>query len=435
MSDSDRTQSERLAVLAQHLRGAVKPPGVLALERGLNTLRARGVSERMRPRVVLGRGLAVVLAVSFVALSAAVAPWLWSRSRAAVTPVSVTRIAGGQILEGGYLSEVGHQGVELHFSEGSTFALTPGTRGRLRALTADGASFEVDHGTAAFQITPSVERHWFVEAGPFLVSVRGTDFTVVWDPTSERLEVKLRRGRVTVSGPLVGDNFALRPGQHLAVSLPKGEATITEARLDSAAASPAAVDSAASDASLSAASPGPARSSGASPTAPPLPTSAAQGQTAERGWRQALAKGEWDAILDDVQRAGVAASLRTLSSDDLFALADAARYRRRPDLARAALLSELERFPNSPRSLDAVFLLGRVEEARGNGSAPAIARYDEYLARAPSGTYAAEALGRKMILVKSSQGPGAAHEIASDYLRRFPNGSYADAARTLQRGP
>ncbi len=434
MKDPERTQADRLDAMAEHLRTTAKPHGALALERGLNALRARLSVERKRPRLVLRRGLALALTLSSVALGVLLVRSLWPHPRAPLKPVALTRVVGGQVLEGGYLSEIGHRGVELDFDEGSTFVLTPGTRGRLRSLGADGARFEVDHGTAAFRITPSAERRWVVEAGPFLVSVRGTDFTVVWDPTSERLDVELRRGRVTVSGPVVGDDLGLRPGQHLAVSLQRAETTISETRLDSAPAASAGI-AAAADAAAPSASLTPAPALRPSPSSLPVPSSAARLSSVEHGWRQALAKGQWDRILDDVERAGVAASLQTLSSDDLFVLADAARYRRRTDLARAALLAERERFPNSPRSLDAVFMLGRVEELRPHGSAQAIARYDEYLARAPSGTYAAEALGRKMILVKATDGPDRAREIASEYLRRFPKGSYAEAARTLERVP
>jgi hypothetical protein len=129
------------------------------------------------------------------------------------------------------------------------------------------------------------------------------------------------------------------------------------------------------------------------------------------------------------------ATLENASSDDLFALADAARYRRRTDLARAALLAQRRRFPHAPRSLDTIFLLGRVEELRAQGAAQAIARYDEYLAQAPAGAYAAEALGRKMILTDERDGRSAARPIADEYLRRFPGGSYAGSARALQRAP
>ena len=85
-------------------------------------------------------------------------------------------------------------------------------------------------------------------------------------------------------------------------------------------------------------------------------------------------------------------TLESAASEDLFVLADAARYATRAELARSALLAVRRRFPRSPRSLDALFMLGRAEEARENGTrAQAIDRYDEYLAQAPTGAYAAEA--------------------------------------------
>jgi TolA-binding protein len=148
-----------------------------------------------------------------------------------------------------------------------------------------------------------------------------------------------------------------------------------------------------------------------------------------------LARGHWDRILADVKRIGVEATLSSASSEDLFALADAARYRRRPDLARAALLAERRRFPESPRALDAIYLLGRVEESRENGTAQAIAWYDEYLTRAPTGPFVGEALGRKMTLTDKLEGPTRARPVAEDYLRRFPKGNYAGSARELIRAP
>ena len=47
-----------------------------------------------------------------------------------------------------------------------------------------------------------------------------------------------------------------------------------------------------------------------------------------------------------------------------------------------------------------------------------------------AGTYAAQALGRKM-LIESRRGSSSAAIDAEDYLRRFPSGSYADAAKLI----
>jgi len=119
---------------------------------------------------------------------------------------------------------------------------------------------------------------------------------------------------------------------------------------------------------------------------------------------------------------------------ELAALADAARYRRRDDVARRALLAERARFPRSARARDAAFLLGRLEETSGGG-VRALEWYDRYLQEAPLGAYASEALARKMTATARVQGPRAAREVAATYLRRFPNGSYAASARGLLAAP
>jgi len=251
---------------------------------------------------------------------------------------------------------------------------------------------------------------------------------------SERFELRLRHGRVVVSGPVSGGDVALRAGQRLVVSLARAETVITEDHAEDglveANGSPAAPTPFGSQSSSTAAD----TPAGANPSTVPAPPAVAK-VGGERRWADELASGHWDRILESVERAGVQATLDSASSEDLFALANAARYRRRADLARAALLAQRRRFPGSPRALDAVFLLGRVEESRSSGRARAIVWYDDYLARAPAGAYAAEALGRKMTLTSELGGPVQARPIAEEYLRRFPKGSYAGSARALLRVP
>jgi len=422
MTGSDRSEA-RLDRLSRLWRGSVAPPDAAELDRGLARLRGRLVAEGREPWLAR-RGTPLTAALVAGVLVALLLVWRLP-SRTGAAPVAVTQVEGGRILEAGYLAESGGKGMVLSFNEGSRFSLAPGTRGRLRAVTTEGVRLALDHGTAALRITPSHARRWWVEAGPFVVSVTGTDFTVHWDPTSEELGVELRQGRVAVSGPVVGDELVLRPGQNLTVNLAKRETVISEVPADKAAAAPPSAE--------------PAASASVRLSARDVPSGAALASVAPsasaRRWREALASGQWDKILADVEREGVETSLQKLSSDELFALADAARYRRRPELARAALLAQRERFPNSARSLDAVFLLGRVEESRAEGKQRALRRYDEYLERAPNGTYAAEALGRKMILVKELEGTKSARRVAAEYLERFPNGSYAEAAHTLERAP
>ena len=148
-----------------------------------------------------------------------------------------------------------------------------------------------------------------------------------------------------------------------------------------------------------------------------------------------MAAGQWDRVLAEVDRAGVKQTLAHASSEDLLALADAARYRRRTGLARAALLAERDRFPGSPPPWTPRFCSAVCEESRQGEIGEAVRWYDTYLAGAPTGTYASEALGRKMIATKGLRGAAAAESLAREYLRRFPAGPYAGAARELLLHP
>ena len=180
--------------------------------------------------------------------------------------------------------------------------------------------------------------------------------------------------------------------------------------------------------------------------APPARSAALPGRASQRagtrahspvsyGWAAALAAGEVDSILGDVERHGLKRSLGEASSDDLSALADAARYRRQQDIARQSLLAQRSRFPGSGRACDAAFLLGRLEESNEGGGPKALEWYDQYLEGAPNGAYASEALGRKMNATQKLMGGKAARAVAQEYLERFPTGAYAGAARALRQTP
>ena len=424
-----------LASMTELVREGVQRPAGAELDRGLDALYVRIAAGRVRRRRLVRWSLVGVTAALSILVVLQVASISRGHLSAPEPPALVYQIEGGKVLEGGYLRESGHAGLKLLFNEGSRFELAPGTRGRIRAVDKGGAHLVIENGTASFQVTHSNDRRWLVEVGPFLVAVKGTIFTVSWDPSSERFELNLRRGRVVVSGPVSGGDLALRSGQRLVVSLAKAETLITEEQPEEALGESVGIPA------LSAATPAASPPSIAvDKAAGPSPSTARAASTvakvdAERRWTEELASGHWDRILESVERTGVEAALNTASSEDLLALADAARYSHRTELARTALLAQCRRFPDSPRALDAIFLLGRVEESHGSGTARAMARYDEYLARAPTGAYAAEALGRKMTLMRQVGGAAQARPLAEEYLRRFPKGSYAGSAHALLQAP
>jgi len=432
LSSSESKGEEALATLTELARGSVQPPTSAQLDQGLQALSARIAGERSRRSRALRWSLVGATAVAAVVIGLG----SLARSRAhlpATEAFALTyHIEGGSLVDGGYLRESGHSGIKLSFDEGTEFVLMPGTRGRLRSLDGAGARIAIEHGTASFQVTPRSDHKWLIDVGPFLVTVRGTVFTVSWDAGSERFELRLQHGRVTVSGPISGGDISLQAGQRLVVDLPKAETLISEQKPEESwGAAAAAVPAASSPGERP--SPPLDKPAKASPTQAPSPPAAKL--DGDHRWTEALAAGHLDKILAEAEHVGVKATLEKASSDDLFALADAARYRRRVDLAREALMAEQRRFPGSSRALDAAFLLGRVEETSERGLAKAVDWYEEYLRRAPRGTYAAEALGRKMTLTNKLEGAEQARPIAEEYLRRFPNGSYAGSARALRRAP
>src|SRR5262245_22304630 len=275
MTDMGEGRGRRaLGALAELARGSAEPPTPAELDDGLRAVRARiEVGRAARKRTILRLSLmgtaaaALVIVVGFLRGPHAPSP--------AAPPAMAYRIEGGDVVDGGYLRESGRAGIKLFFAEGTEFIMTPGTRSRLRAVDATGARIAIEHGTASFQVTPAPDHRWQVDVGPFLVTVKGTVFAVSWDAATEKFELRLRHGRVTVSGPVTGGEIALRAGQRLLVDLPRGETLISEqpqAWLDTA-------------------------TDPAPPLAQPTRKPAASKLGEDRGWAGAMAAGDFDRIL------------------------------------------------------------------------------------------------------------------------------------------
>jgi hypothetical protein len=437
----DPKEGDALTGLIDLARSCALPATSVQLAQGLRDVAGRLTARKTRRRLALRSSLAVAMAATCALLVWGVVSG--SRTRLHPDPQSALayQIEGGSVIDGGYLHESSNSGIKLFFAEGTEFILMPGARGRLRAVDSQGARLAIEQGSASFQVTPRPDARWSVDVGPFLVTVKGTVFTVSWDAAAERFELRLRHGRVSVTGPVSGGEITLRAGQRLVVNLPKAETLITEQKPEEAWLEPVGEAPVGGGAELPEMPP-PMPSNPSTPSerpsvrTPVMPASSPRADRAEgeRRWAEAIAAGKWDRVLAEVERTGIKSTLNKASSEDLFALADAARYRRRTGLAREALLAERRRFPDSVRALDATFLLGRLAESSKRGTSRALEWYDEYLTRAPTGTYASEALGRKMIATSSVEGAARAQPIAEDYLRRFPNGTYAGAARALRRG-
>ncbi|WP_433932791.1 FecR domain-containing protein [Sorangium cellulosum] len=106
----------------------------------------------------------------------------------------------------------------IRFSDGSVLRLAPGGRARVASVGANGAEIALERGALDVAVVHRGGARWRVRVGPFQVHVIGTRFETRWDPVTERFEVALREGAITVSGPVVGEARAVRTGERVTVS-------------------------------------------------------------------------------------------------------------------------------------------------------------------------------------------------------------------------
>ncbi len=285
-------------------------------------------------------------------------------------------------------------------------------------------------------VVPKPHARWRVDAGPFVIHVHGTVFTAAWNETSGRLDVQLERGSISVEGPVTG-----RPHRHArGPAADGGDAAVARAAArDRRSEGDEALEQR-HDRRRGAGRRGGAAPALAGPRPPPASRRPPHGPANAGGpsvaRRALLVRRRWP-------RATSLSSSRRLARSAARAPDRRARtiWRRWPTppatgaatIWRAtALEAQRQRFHGSPRAADAAFFLGRLDENDGAGLIHALRWYDRYLDEAPTGSYAAEALGRKMVAMRDLYGVAQARGVADEYVRRFPHGSYAGAAQALR---
>jgi hypothetical protein len=393
-------------------------PDVHASGRAVQILlasRARETRRRQARRMVgAGGALGALAAAGFVAWTVV----------GHLPPVLSYTVDGAAPSPGGYVRSSAVHEPKLAFSDGTNIRMMPRTRARVLDVGRRGARLMLDDGRAHVHVAHRPGADWQVQAGKFLIHVHGTAFFVEWNASQSRLDVQMESGVVSVDGPGSGDTVVLRGGQSLSTRL-DGSRVVSTMRPAPPEREPALPGSEAGPQAADAAPPRPA----ITPLDAHRP---ARGAAPPSGrWSERLADGEAAAIIAEAQRRGIANVLAGASSEDLAALADAARFRKQDHLARRVLLAQRRRFPGTRRAEEASFLIGRLADGPGGRASDALAWYDGYLREAPSGSYAAEAMGRMMLVLARQHRTDEARALAGAYLRRFPQGAYARAARAL----
>ncbi len=398
----------RLEQVAQLARESFEPlsdkSSEQAFEATLGRLSAQQGRDRRRWQVLYIAAAALVLLVM---------GGLASRYFAGPKPLAMS-LQGAELGQDGSVRAPAEGRPSLRFSDGTSIGLGDSASLRVRSIDARGARIAVEQGEIRADVVHAPGANWVFDAGPFTVDVKGTTFALAWSSAEGRLDLRLERGLLAIHTPFSSEPIALQGGQRLL-------ATSADKRFLISALSAPEVDGPRADSSVRTA---------AAPAAPSAGVSAAPASSLPRSaWAERFASGDFRAIVADAENQGLEAALAQRGLEELCLLADAARYTGKTGVARRALLSQRQRFGKSSRAIDAAFMLGRLEEP--SDPEEATRWYDRYLHDAPRGSYAAEALGRKMMLIERLHGSAAARALAEEYQKRYPDGPHARSARLI----
>jgi hypothetical protein len=398
-------------------REVAKPPEDGALDGALGRVRARLERHRAAPR---GRRGAVWSVIAVAAALLLVVAWRGFGAHLQPVPLAY-RVEGAEMLREGYIRARQGEHSKVSFSEGSLVALADDARMRIVAVDERGGRLAIEEGEIRADIVHRAGARWTFEAGPYSIDVRGTSFSVDWRGADGWFDLRLQTGLLDIHVPWSLAPIALHGGQRLTVRSADHEVTIGDLGGEAAAPPSAAVL--------------PAPSQVASPSGgqPQSGSSNALPKEHRASWSERMASGALQSIVDEAIEHGIEATVLERTSEELEVLEAAARYQKRPDIARRALLAQRARFAGSSRAKEAAFLLGRIAEV-GDGVA-AHEWYERYLTEAPDGAFAAEAMGRNMVVSNRIFGVDRARPLAETYLKRWPTGPHAQLARSILNGP
>lgn len=371
------------------------------------------------------RGYFALVACAATTVVVSVMFWL-------VWPRALSYDVTGARVEGPYISAAGETPATIHFSDDTRVTAHQGARLRVEEITARGARVVVERGRAHAHVQHRAGAEWTFVAGPFEVEVKGTRFRIDWEPSREAFDLELQEGAVNVRGPFAKDPISLTSGQSFHGDLGTRSMTVNDVGSRSVAsmnpmssARPSSAPSPSSEAPKPAGAP-----TGKSIERTAEHSSRSAAPSVRQDWPKLIVDGHFKTLVAQAEERGIAGCLADCSAGDLRALSDAARYTGRAGLAEQSLLALRKRFAASAHGRAAAFMLGRLYESQ-KGSAKAKGWYETYLAEAPNGNFAAEALAGKMRTALALGGRAAALPIAQQYLMRYPTGVHAQTAHSI----
>jgi FecR-like protein len=323
-------------------------------------------------------------------------------------------VSGGEVTGGLIRAERGEALVS--FTDESSLRVEKSSRLSVDVVGEHAALTRLMSGKLHVKVQHHDDTSYRFLAGPYEVRVIGTEFDLAWDPAASGFNLAMQHGEVRVVSP-DGKVRSLVGGE--ALHLPAQDSVVR------------------SVAAISAPLPAPAEQTVDArdvASAARVQVPSARARATSTSWDALVAKGRFAEVVRDAEALGVGAVLSSRGGSDLKALGQAARYTGDRALSLRAFNALRERFASSEAGRPASFFIARVQEEQGSAR-EALRWLSIYLGEAPRGVYAAEALGRRLMLTERVSGRATAAPLAREYLERFPQGAYAASARAiLQNG-
>jgi transmembrane sensor len=259
-------------------------------------------------------------------------------------------------------------------------------------------------GSAEFEITPNPKRQFIVHAGIADISVLGTHFLVTRE--GQRVRVAVTRGRVAVT--LAGSARQLTAGE--SSWFPPSEPTLEDAPETASAAAPNAIPPTSALASA----------------APPTPSAGVDTLSPRRRFLDHAGRAEYREAYSVLERVPEVVGN---APEDLMLAADAARFSNHPAQATRFLERVTREHPQSSVAPLAAFTLGRIYLSQVGQPAKAADAFALARKLAPAGSLAEDALAREVEAAQVAGQATRAHELAEQYLRRYPNGRRLTSVR------
>jgi transmembrane sensor len=277
----------------------------------------------------------------------------------------------------------------------AVIARSPDARVESIAVGPEAATFQLDRGSARFDVAPNPERPFRVLAAGVTITVLGTVFDVSLEPAGVHVSVVRGRVRVTSkdsdrvlgageSGLFAGAEVAAQDASPVAVA-PASAPSATRERVKEPAVSPS--------------------------------------------WRALAHEGSYAQAVTRLMAEGPNAVRDT--PEDLLLAADVARLGGHPERAVAPLERVVSGFPFDSRAPLAAFTLGRTLLEQLGRPRPAARAFATARQLDRAGALTQDALAREVEAWSRAGEGDKAHERALDYLKRYPKGRRASAVRRL----